>query len=103
MKDPDPLATARRELLEEVGVAAAHWEDIAHVYVSPGWTDQVMHIYYASDLVDQGRRPEGPEENAAEIVWLDAEAVRRLLDEGEINDATLTIGLRHYLGRHGND
>ena len=86
-----------------MGCDATSWRLLGRFMTSPGWTDQVMHIYYASDLVDQGRRPEGPEENAAEIVWLDAEAVRRLLDEGEINDATLTIGLRHYLGRHGND
>ena len=95
--DDDPLATAQRELLEEVGVSAATWGVLARVYVSPGWTDQLMHIFVARDLTSLGRRPEGPEEHAAQIAWLDREAVRRLLDDGEFNDATLTIGLRHFL------
>ncbi len=96
--DADPLATAQRELLEEMGVRAAWWRRIATVYVSPGWTDQVMHIFEARDLVGQQRSPDGPEENAAQVLWLDRESVRRLLDDEQINDATLTIGLRHYLG-----
>ena len=95
--DADPLATAQRELLEEIGVRASTWRPIATVYVSPGWTDQVMHIFEARDLVVHDRAPEGPEESAAQVVWLDRQSVRHLLDEGGINDATLTIGLRHYL------
>lgn len=95
--DLDPLATAQRELLEEVGVRATAWSRIADVYVSPGWTTQLMHIFLARDLIFEGRSPDGPEENAAEVVWLSREEVRGLLDSGEINDATLTIGLRHYL------
>ncbi|MBW4030644.1 MAG: NUDIX hydrolase [Acidobacteria bacterium] len=95
--DTDPLSTAQRELLEEMGVRAAQWRPIATVYVSPGWTDQVMHIYEARDLVVEERSPEGPEESAAQVVWLSRARVRELLDGGEVNDATLTIGLRHYL------
>lgn len=95
--DTDPLATAQRELLEEMGVRASTWRLIARVYVSPGWTDQVMNIFEARDLIVDDRSPEGPEENAAQVVWLDRERVRELLDDGEVNDATLTIGLRHYL------
>ena len=96
--DTDPLATAQRELLEEMGVHAATWRRIARVYVSPGWTDQVMHIYEARDLTVSQRAPEGPEETAAQVVWLSRQQVRELLEGDHLNDATLTIGLRHYLG-----
>ncbi len=96
--DHDPLFTARRELLEEVGVTATSWRLIATVYVSPGWTDQVMHIFEARGLTTQRRAPDGPEENAAEVRWLDRGQVSDLLDSGAVIDATLTIGLRHYLG-----
>jgi len=99
--DDNPLATAQRELLEEMGVLAATWSLIARVYVSPGWTDQVMHIYEARDLTPGRREPDGPEESAAEVVWWGPERVRALLDEGDIVDATMTIGLRHYLGVNG--
>ena len=96
--DADPLATAKRELLEEMGVHAATWRRIAQVWVSPGWTDQVMHIFEARDLTVADRAPDGPEESAAQVVWLSRHEVRQLLDGDRINDATLTIGLRHYLG-----
>jgi ADP-ribose pyrophosphatase len=96
--DRDPLFTAQRELLEEMGVSATSWRLIAEVYVSPGWTDQVMHIYEARGLTVEGRSPDGPEESAAEVKWLNRDEVRELLDGAAVNDATLTIGLRHYLG-----
>ncbi len=96
--DHDPLATAQRELREELGVSADHWSKICEVYVSPGWTNQLMHVFEARDLHFEGRVPDGPEESAAEVVWLSREDVRALLDAGDVNDATLTIGLRHYLG-----
>lgn len=96
--DHDPLAAAHRELLEELGVTADQWRKICEVYVSPGWTNQVMHIFEARALHFEGRSPDGPEENAAEVLWLSRDDARALLDAGDVNDATLTIGLRHYLG-----
>jgi ADP-ribose pyrophosphatase len=96
--DVDTLATAQRELLEEMGVRAARWRLIARVYVSPGWTDQVMHIFEARELSDDDRAPDGPEERAAQVLWLSRPRVRELLDADVVNDATLTIGLRHFLG-----
>lgn len=95
--DHDPLFTAQRELHEEMGVTASSWQLIATVYVSPGWTNQLMHIFEARGLTAEKRLPDGPEEVAAEVLWLDRNQVRELLDSGAINDATLTIGLRHYL------
>ena len=98
LSDLDPLLTAQRELAEELGVRAAQWRPIATVYVSPGWTDQVMHIFEARELSHVGRAPEGPEENAADIHWLGRDEVRQMLDSGQVTDATMTIGLRHFLG-----
>ncbi len=96
--DVDPLATAKRELREELGVSARDWKKVAEVYVSPGWTTQIMHIFEARDLEDVGRLPDGPEETSAQVVWLTPAEVRALLDTDEIHDATMTIGLHHYLG-----
>ena len=95
--DCDARATAERELLEEVGVHAATWSKIVDVYVSPGWTNQIMHVFLASELTEEHRSPDGPEERAAEVVWLTREQVREMLDSDEISDATLYIGLRHFL------
>ncbi len=72
--DRDPLSTAQRELLEEMGVTAASWRLIATVYVSPGWTDQVMHIFEARgphDATSRARRSRG---ERREVLWLDRES-----------------------------
>src|SRR4051795_6155511 len=39
-----PLDTAKRELAEEIGKAAEHWEHLSTIYTSPGFTDEQVHI-----------------------------------------------------------
>jgi ADP-ribose pyrophosphatase len=56
----DPLDTARRELAEEVGKAAEHWEHLHSFFISPGFTDEEMHVYLATGLSDEEA---GAEEN----------------------------------------
>jgi 8-oxo-dGTP pyrophosphatase MutT (NUDIX family) len=48
----DPLATAQRELAEEVGKGARRWEHVKSFYTSPGFTDEECHVYLAEDLHD---------------------------------------------------
>ena len=45
-----PLEAAQRELAEEVGMAAASWEHLTTCYSSPGFTNEAIHIYLATDL-----------------------------------------------------
>ena len=47
-----PLETAKRELAEEIGKAAAEWEHLATFYTSPGFTDEECHVYLATELSD---------------------------------------------------
>ena len=46
----EPIETARRELAEEVGVAAGSWEFLKRCYASPGFSDEAYHLYLATDL-----------------------------------------------------
>ncbi|MCW2989855.1 MAG: hydrolase [Solirubrobacterales bacterium] len=46
----DPLATARRELAEEVGLAAEHWEPLSAYWSSVGVMDEEVHVYLATGL-----------------------------------------------------
>lgn len=48
-----PLETARRELAEEIGKAAKSWTHLTTCYSSPGFTNEEVHVYLASDLYDQ--------------------------------------------------
>jgi len=57
----EPLATAQRELAEEIGKHARHWEEIKVFYTSPGFSDERVWLYVASGLSDA---PDAePEEN----------------------------------------
>jgi ADP-ribose diphosphatase len=49
-----PLETAKRELAEEVGLAARTWEHLTTCYSSPGFTDEEIHLYLATDLYEAG-------------------------------------------------
>ena len=47
-----PLETAKRELGEEIGKAAAEWEEVEVFYTSPGFSDERVWLYLATDLRD---------------------------------------------------
>jgi ADP-ribose pyrophosphatase len=49
----DALATAKRELAEEIGKGARSWERLTSLYTSPGFADEECHLYLATDLFDQ--------------------------------------------------
>ncbi|MEA2482090.1 MAG: 8-oxo-dGDP phosphatase [Thermoleophilaceae bacterium] len=49
----EPLATAKRELAEEIGKAARNWEHLATFYASPGFSDEEIHVFLATDLYDE--------------------------------------------------
>jgi ADP-ribose pyrophosphatase len=55
-----PLECARRELAEEIGKAADHWEHLTTYYTSAGFTDEECHIFLATGLRDDpGHEIEG--------------------------------------------
>jgi 8-oxo-dGTP pyrophosphatase MutT (NUDIX family) len=49
----EPLATAKRELAEEIGKGANDWEAITTFWTSPGLLDEEMHLFLATDLYDE--------------------------------------------------
>lgn len=48
-----PLETAKRELAEEIGKAAKTWVHLTTFWASPGFSDEAIHIYLATDLYDE--------------------------------------------------
>lgn len=45
------MDAAKRELFEETGVKASSWVDLGTIYPSPGYCDEVIYLYVATDLV----------------------------------------------------
>lgn len=55
------LAAAKRELMEETGFTAKRWQRALSFYPSPGFLDEVMHVFMAEDLVKGKAQPEADE------------------------------------------
>ena len=52
VEDEPPLATAKRELGEEIGKRAGEWQEIACFFTSPGFSDERVWLYLAQELED---------------------------------------------------
>ena len=90
----DPRAAALRELEEETGYGASSMEHLASVYTTPGFCDEVLHIYLArglSPVPGGARREEGELTMTVESLPF-GEAVARAV-RGELPDAKTIIGL----------
>jgi len=89
-----PRLTAKRELAEEVGLAAAEWAVLVDLAASPGFTDEGVRVYLATGLTAVDRPgPMGDEEDDLQVRRFPlVEAVRMVL-AGQIVNATAIAGL----------
>jgi ADP-ribose pyrophosphatase len=98
-KDPGetPEQGARRELEEEVGLQAGALEPIATFWTTPGFSDEVMHLFRATRLQSVPPRPEADERIEASVFTLaEAEAMMR---SGEIREGKTLVALLSELRR----
>jgi len=92
-----PLATAKREIVEETGLRAKKWTKIAEFYTAPGFCTELMHVYVA-----QGLAPASADGDADEIlkpVRLSIGAALKMIRAKKIRDAKSIAGLLIYHGR----
>lgn len=92
-----PLETARRELEEEAGVVATDWESLSSIITTPGFCDEVIHLFLARDLTQTHARPETHE--AIEVHWFTRQEVTDMLATATIRDAKTLVGLYRGLSR----
>ena len=95
--DEAPEVTARRELIEEAAMSAAHIESLGTYFSSPGVFTEVIHLFLATDLTPATATPEEGEVFQVEW-WPLADAVARALS-GELNDAKTIIGILRAASR----
>jgi ADP-ribose pyrophosphatase len=85
----EPLAGAKRELIEETGYQAKKWRPLVEYYASPGFLGESMKVFVAEGLQAGDARPEEDEEIELRLVKL--KDVLKMIDKGAIQDGkTLT-------------
>ena len=89
----EPEAAARRELAEETGLEASHWELLVGAWNSPGFSDQHTLIYLATGLTPCQARPEGVEEGYMTVETIHLSSLDDLVARGDIKDETTMLGL----------
>ena len=85
----DPRECALRELEEEIGYRAEH---VTSAYTTPGFTDEVIHIYKATQL-QKGTQYLGHDE-VLEIAEFPLARTIAMIREGVIQDAKTIVGLQ---------
>jgi ADP-ribose pyrophosphatase len=85
------LECAQRELAEEAGLMAEHWEVLQVLYPSPGYVDERVTIFEATGLRKADGTATLDEDEQIEVVRLPIGEIRATLPE--LRDATTLIGL----------
>jgi ADP-ribose pyrophosphatase len=92
----DPRVCAERELLEEVGVTAGRVERLTTIWTTPGFTDERIHLFWASDLTT-GQHAREPDE-FIEVTPKPLSEVLALIKSGEICDAKTCLAILFVAG-----
>ena len=87
----DPEACARRELMEETGVTAARLQRLTSIWTTPGFTNEVIHLYLATGLTTG--EPSRERDEFIEVVSQPLSSVLALIRDGEIRDAKSVVAI----------
>ena len=90
-KDEDPFYAAKRELEEETGYKSNNWKSLGYINTTPGFCDEKLYLYLATDLEFVGEHPDKDEIILAkEYKTID---VFEMIKNGKINDSKTICGL----------
>ncbi|MGF1666932.1 MAG: NUDIX hydrolase [Acidimicrobiia bacterium] len=84
---------ATRELEEEIGFSPIELIPLGPMWPSPGYTDEVIHLFAAMGLRSTPRRPDGVEEHHSEIVRIDFAELLSMVERGEVLDAKTQLAV----------
>jgi ADP-ribose pyrophosphatase len=92
--DGEPTAeTARRELVEEAGLQAGALEYLVTFHNSPGFSDEAITVYVATDLTEVPDDRQGVEEEHMVLARVPLPEARAMVRDGRITDAKTVIAL----------
>ena len=86
-----PADAARRELEEETGLSPAQLEPVLTYFTSPGFCDEVMHLFRATVLRPVPARPDADER--IEVACVSLAEAHAMVSRGELRDAKTLLAL----------
>ena len=94
-----PEECLRRELVEEIGQAAGSVEPLVSLFVSPGYSNEMIHLFIATDLTPQ--TAEADEDEELRVVKLPLARALEMCHSGELRDGKTIAGLLCAASRLG--
>ena len=88
----DPRDCAARELEEEIGLRPSALEPMVTFFTTPGFTDEVIHIYKATGLTPGKQNLDHDE--VLEVVELPLKEAIGRIGDGTIRDGKTIVGLQ---------
>ena len=87
----DPEIGAARELEEELGLVAGRLDLLSEFFVSPGFCEEKMWVYLATELTNTKQNLD--EDEIIEVVKISLQEALEMISDGEIQDAKNIIAL----------
>lgn len=82
-----PLVTIQREIEEETGYKASTWKSLGKFPNAPGYSDEIIYAYLATDLEKLPGGPRLEEDEDLEVLLMDAETLDKEISSGAAIDA----------------
>lgn len=86
-----PEDCAKRELEEETGYQAGKLRRLSAVLTTPGFTNELIHLYVAEELVLKERHPD--EDEFIDVEVFSPDEIRTMIENGALCDAKTLLGL----------
>ena len=89
-----PLEAAKRELLEETGYRPLEMIHLGDSYPTPGYSSEVIHLYYCPKAVKEERHLDKDEN--IDLIYLSLEEIEELIANNEIKDSKSVAAIHLY-------
>ncbi len=96
-ENEDPFIAIKRELQEETGFVSNNWESLGFIYSAPGFCNEKLYLYKATDLTFVGTNFD--EGEVIQTLEFSFEEVEKLIKEGKILDAKTLVGLSKVMSQ----